>query len=153
MNYTCKCGKSYEKTSSYAAHTGHCKIYREGKEPIDRFSESRAWSKGLTKKTDERVNKIFSKTSKKNFLLDNILAGEHPQYQSRKLKIRLIDEGIFKDKCYECGWSKKRPNEKYSTCELHHKNGDSKDHRLENLIILCPNCHSLTSNFRNLKRD
>jgi len=32
--------------------------------------------------------------------------------------------------------------------ELHHINGDSRDNRLENLQILCPNCHALTDNYR-----
>lgn len=28
--------------------------------------------------------------------------------------------------------------------ELHHINGDGQDNRLENLTLLCPNCHSQT---------
>ena len=36
--------------------------------------------------------------------------------------------------------------------ELHHINGNHEDNREENLEILCPNCHSLTENFRNKKR-
>lgn len=31
--------------------------------------------------------------------------------------------------------------------QLHHINGDNTDHRLENLVFLCPNCHSITDNF------
>lgn len=30
---------------------------------------------------------------------------------------------------------------------LHHANGDGTDHRLENLQMLCPNCHGHTENF------
>lgn len=30
---------------------------------------------------------------------------------------------------------------------LHHVNGDGLDNRLDNLQILCPNCHSQTPNF------
>jgi 5-methylcytosine-specific restriction endonuclease McrA len=30
---------------------------------------------------------------------------------------------------------------------LHHVNGDGRDNRLENLQLLCPNCHSQTANF------
>ena len=30
---------------------------------------------------------------------------------------------------------------------LHHANGDGLDNRLENLVMLCPNCHSQTDNF------
>ena len=32
--------------------------------------------------------------------------------------------------------------------ELHHINGVHSDNRLENLQILCPNCHALTDNYR-----
>jgi 5-methylcytosine-specific restriction endonuclease McrA len=32
--------------------------------------------------------------------------------------------------------------------EIHHKDGDSANNVLENLQLLCPNCHSTTSNWR-----
>jgi predicted HNH restriction endonuclease len=37
---------------------------------------------------------------------------------------------------------------------LHHVNGDGLDNRLENIALLCPNCHSQTPNVsgRNIKR-
>lgn len=39
------------------------------------------------------------------------------------------------------------------TLQIHHRNGDRKDNRLENLELLCPNCHSYTDNFgaKNIK--
>lgn len=66
--------------------------------------------------------------------------------QSSTLKKRLIREGLKDCKCEICGLSKW---EGYDlSLELHHINGDHYDNRLHNLIILCPNCHSLTTNFR-----
>ena len=36
--------------------------------------------------------------------------------------------------------------------EIHHVNGNNTDNRLENLMLLCPNCHALTSNYRGRAR-
>jgi predicted HNH restriction endonuclease len=35
---------------------------------------------------------------------------------------------------------------------LHHINGDGSDNRLENLALLCPNCHAQTPNFSGRNR-
>lgn len=60
---------------------------------------------------------------------------------SHKLKIKLIKDGLKKEKCEICGLSEwighKIP------LELHHKDGDHYNNALENLIVLCPNCHAL----------
>ena len=78
--------------------------------------------------------------------LKEILDGEHPHFQTYKLKKRLYDVGLKSNKCEECGVSEW--NGKPIQCELDHINGDSRDHRLDNLRILCPNCHSQTDTFR-----
>lgn len=77
-----------------------------------------------------------------------ILEGKHPQYQTYKLKIRLITEGIKEDKCERCGWHEKLEDSEFTPCELHHIDGNPENHVLSNLIILCPNCHSLTESYR-----
>jgi len=81
-------------------------------------------------------------------LIEEILNGKFPEYQTYKLKIRLIKEGYFKDECSLCGWGEKPNGSEFSPCELDHINGDSTDHRLDNLRIICPNCHSLTKTYR-----
>lgn len=78
--------------------------------------------------------------------LYEILAGLHPQYQTYKLKHRLFKEGIKQNVCECCGVSDWLGSP--IACELDHINGDSSDHRLSNLRILCPNCHSQTDTFR-----
>ena len=80
--------------------------------------------------------------------LNEILDGKHPQFQSYKLKKRLIEESLLKDECSICGWDEKPSSNEFTPCELDHINGDSLDHRLCNLRILCPNCHSLTKTYR-----
>lgn len=73
--------------------------------------------------------------------------------QSFKLKKRLFFAGIKKPKCELCGWDEMN-KDGYQPLELDHVNGDSSDNRLENLRILCPNCHSLqpTHRGRNMRK-
>ena len=68
---------------------------------------------------------------------------------SYKLKLRILKEKIKPYKCEICNLEKW--NNKLIPLELHHKNGNNKDNRLDNLQLLCPNCHALTDNYRNRK--
>ena len=66
---------------------------------------------------------------------------------SFKLKNRLLAEGIKEHKCEnpECGLTEWHG--KPIPLELHHINGDNTDNRIENLQLLCPNCHAFTDNY------
>lgn len=78
----------------------------------------------------------------------DILAGKYPEYQTYKLKRRLILEHYIEDKCSICGWNKKPEGNEFTPCELDHIDGNPMNHRLDNLRLLCPNCHSLTKTYR-----
>ena len=69
------------------------------------------------------------------------------------IKRRLIQAGILINECDECGLSEWR--NKPLSIQIDHRNGVRNDHRLENLRMLCPNCHSQTETFaaRNLRRS
>ena len=82
---------------------------------------------------------------RKKIELDTVLV-ENSTYHSYKLKNRLLKEGIKQHKCEWCGiveW-----NGKPAPIELDHINGVRTDNRLENLRILCPNCHAQTKTYR-----
>ena len=67
--------------------------------------------------------------------------------QSYKLKKRLYEEELKKPQCELCGWAKVSVDGRIPL-ELDHINGDHSDNRIENLRILCPNCHSLQPTHR-----
>ena len=63
---------------------------------------------------------------------------------SHKLKIKLIEDGIKDYKCENCNLSKWLGDK--IPIELHHIDGNRFNNHLNNLQILCPNCHSKTDN-------
>lgn len=77
------------------------------------------------------------------------LAGEEDGVKGDQTSIRikkfLLEE--IGHKCSQCGWDKINPFSGKKPLELNHKDGNSYNNRLDNLEILCPSCHSLTSNY------
>jgi len=68
-----------------------------------------------------------------------LVLSEKSTISSSDLKRRLINENIFEHKCYQCDnteW-----NGELVPIDLHHIDGNHHNNELENLIILCPNCH------------
>jgi hypothetical protein len=53
-------------------------------------------------------------------------------------------------KCVQCGWGKKHPVTGNVPLEIHHIDGSANNNNESNLRLLCPNCHSLTTSFKNL---
>lgn len=63
----------------------------------------------------------------------------------RNIKQRLIRAGLLDNRCQDCGvseWLGER-----LTIQIDHANGNRDDYRLENLRMLCPNCHSQTPTY------
>jgi hypothetical protein len=104
---------------------------------IEHF-KGRGWNRGLMG------------TGRPRMPLDKVLI-LGSEVQSFKLKKRLFHAGLKPMHCEECGWAKLSENG-YLPLELDHINGNRHDNRIENLRILCPNCHSLRPTHRSRKR-
>lgn len=97
--------------------------------------------KGISKNNDNNPKKIP---------LEKILNGEIKYKHHTSFKKRLIKDGIKQNKCDKCGiesW-----NNKSITIHLDHIDGDNENNKLENLRMLCPNCHSQTKTYCRSKK-
>src|SRR5581483_440358 len=112
---------------------------------------------------EKRIRELGINTS--HFLGSDHLEGKTHNYGTRpldrilvhlklettwRLRNRLIREGIKANKCERCGNTEWMGES--IPLELHHKNGDRTNNTLENLILLCPNCHATTDNYRCSKK-
>jgi endogenous inhibitor of DNA gyrase (YacG/DUF329 family) len=61
------------------------------------------------------------------------------------LRDYLLEEANYK--CQKCGWGKVNPFTGKIPLQIHHIDGNCTNNSKDNLIVLCPNCHSLTENY------
>ena len=85
--------------------------------------------------------------------LKDILVKDSNYTNTYNLKNKLINQNLKNHICENCelnSWLNKP-----IPLELHHINGINNDHRIENIQLLCPNCHAQTDNYRgkNIKAE
>jgi hypothetical protein len=77
--------------------------------------------------------------------LEEVLVRGSTYGNTSKLKRRLVDAGLLEWSCAQCGisaWQGVR-----APLHLDHRDGDRRNNLLENLRLLCPNCHALTETY------
>ena len=90
-------------------------------------------------------NRECYETDRKN---KRIIIVESGLSHNKVVKRYLIEK--HGNSCMECGWDKVNPTTGNVPIELEHIDGNSENNNLDNLKLLCPNCHSLTPTYKAL---
>lgn len=93
----------------------------------------------------------------RNNKIHSWLTGELSAMSGKTLQIKgfvrdyLIN--LSNNQCSKCDWSAINPITRRCPLEINHIDGNPRNDKLENLEVLCPNCHALTPNFRALNKN
>lgn len=127
------CSAKFNNTKREKKRFGNClycgeELNRKGK----KFCNNQCQGKYSTEKTFQKIMKGES--------------GFHEETYKRYL----INK--YGAKCMKCGWNEVNPITKLIPIQMEHVDGNSDNNNLSNLILLCPNCHSLTPTFGALNK-
>lgn len=90
-----------------------------------------------------------------NLKINDWLNGNNNGVRGKNATCKWIKKYLIKlygEKCMKCGWCEKNPYTENIPIELEHIDGNFKNNNIKNLILLCPNCHSLTSTYKSLNK-
>lgn len=160
--YICKCGETFDKPNNFNGHKSHCKVHLGEK----RYLEIINIRKECAKKAHiiQKQNRLKQKKFKEEIWINEKHKCEYcnkimvykygsgrfcnkscaNSYSSSHINnfqnsIQTYRERAFKSfphKCAVCGY-----NEEIGILQVHHIDGNRKNSKLDNLVILCPNCH------------
>jgi transposase-like protein len=118
---------------SFTSYKKYAKMYidRETGKTLYDLHTNQA-GKGIHKDNHSATNR---------YSIDRILAGEFPNYPTWKLRNRLLATGIMEEECNSCGYAERRITDDTVPLLLDHIDGDTTNHKIENLQLLCLNCY------------
>lgn len=156
---TRKCFENKFCNHSCAAKFNNPKNIRIPKNPND--EKSKKWRENYhARKKKECLNCGLTTSNK-------FCKGNCQSEFERKTKFALIESGdtslkshwskkylihLHGNKCMMCGWCEVNPVSGKVPIELEHVDGHSENNNLDNLKLLCPNCHSLTPTYKGLNK-
>lgn len=123
-------------------------VYREIHKRIDKLKLDTSHFTGGAWNVGDRFRKID-----KGYPLNEVLVKNSSYKCTNSLKLKLFNEGVKERRCECCGITEW--NGKPAPLQLHHIDGDNTNNSLENLQVLCPNCHAQTDNYcsKNKKKN
>lgn len=108
-------------------------------------------TKGQTKFCSQDHANQYKKEEKIQNWLNGLDDGWSGTNTKKFIRNYLMEKNNYK--CEQCGWGQRNPYSGLIPLQLHHKDGNYKNNKIDNLQILCPNCHSLTDNYKNMNKD
>lgn len=105
---------------------------------------------GLVIKNKKKYcNNQCQRQYERKLIFEKIQNGDTTLYEKNYKNYLIYKYG---EKCMKCGWSERHPITDKVPIQLEHKDGNSENNNLDNLELLCPNCHSLTETFGALNK-
>ncbi|MFW6219729.1 MAG: HNH endonuclease signature motif containing protein [bacterium] len=133
------CSATYNNKLKIKRNTKNRKNYHKRKKRICLNCGKITTNKYCNSKcqNDYRRNEIFKKIEAGDTTLNH---KQYKKYLTHK----------YGEKCMECGWCEIHPITGNVPIEMEHIDGNSENNSLDNLKLLCPNCHSLTPTYKSL---
>lgn len=158
------CGKNFQYKSSpnaiYCSHscaakkTNVSRVYKS--KPVKTLKPCRSCGKKiLTRNAFHYCSRECSYVGSRNKLIKQWI--KDPNSTNTKtglpaaIRLYLIKQSNYR--CSKCGWGKVNKITRKSPLEVDHIDGDCYNNVPKNLRVLCPNCHSLTSNYKALNKN
>lgn len=139
------CNQSNNFTEAYRTLGIDYRTFKASAEKLGIFEDLKR-KFNVTRGSSSAKGQVFAVRSKYGWKVDpkiwceEVFKGNIIPSHPYRFKNRLIEAGFKEDKCDRCGISEW--NGMPITIQCHHKDGDERNNKLDNIEFLCPNCHS-----------